>query len=100
MNQAHNLIMHHHSEIMPSSTKLQSVHLSAVDVRAFHLGVEPAKRCPLAEHCQPVDRLGATACAAGLFGLIASTGPSGQGARGRHTTQRRARAACYAAHTI
>jgi hypothetical protein len=55
MNQAHVLIMHHHSEIRPLSIKPQSFHLSKVDVRALHLGVEPAERYHLAEHCQSAD---------------------------------------------
>ncbi len=46
MNQAHILIMHRHSEIRQLSTKAQSVHLSAVDVRES--GAQLSQICVLA----------------------------------------------------
>ncbi len=77
MNQAHILIMQHHNATIQKSGRCpQSVHLSAVDVRAMHLGVELAERCHLAEHCQPADISGATACTAGLVGLTSPVWPA------------------------
>jgi hypothetical protein len=45
MNQAHILIMHHHSEIRPLSIKPQSFHLSKVDVRASTLDASRRRAC-------------------------------------------------------
>ena len=99
MNQAHILIMHRHSEIRPLSTKAQSVHLSAVYVRALHLGVEPAERCHLAEHCQSADtstqppaRRQGSLRLRGRLARLAHERPLTR-AHELHTTPRRARAA-------
>ena len=101
MNHAHVLIMHHHSEIRPLSIKPQSFHLSKVDVRALHLGVEPAERYHLAEHCQSADISTQPPARQGLVGLTSPAWPVGAPGSRRHAgaphhaAPRRARVACY-----